>query len=291
MISSICCSEFIHDVFNVLCPLQGRLRLVEGLPGDGLPDGDGESLVAVLQHLVGQVEHGDVELDAEGLADVGQVVEEVGVPAVEVDGYHVALVLHALDDESLLPLQVADDAPLAPRAQPGRKHEQLIVRGESGLNHAGKVLGLASGLVDGDAEGREAVQVHQQVVDQVLDLAVVARAQHVAQGQTVLPAQGMIGNEGAEAAVGGQILFATHHELRIQEVQAGFQEVYPDLILRATQEAVQLILMDDTLEVGDDKLRDILRLLRSFLPQHLVYVYQKQRIVSHARCYNFTAQN
>ena len=49
-------------------PLGGCLRLVESLPGDGLADDYTEGLVAVFEHFVGQIEHGDVELDAQPLA-------------------------------------------------------------------------------------------------------------------------------------------------------------------------------------------------------------------------------
>ena len=47
-------------------------------------------------------------------------------------------------------------------------------------------------------------------------------------------------------------------------------------ILRAAQECVQFVLVDDALQVGDDKPGDVLRLPGSLLPQHFVYVYQKQ---------------
>ena len=39
-------------VFDELRPLDGLTALVEGLPGDGLADGDAEGLVHILVHLV-----------------------------------------------------------------------------------------------------------------------------------------------------------------------------------------------------------------------------------------------
>ena len=56
-------------------PLGGCLRLVESLPGDGLADDYTEGLVAVLEHFVGQIEHGDVELDAQPLAPIAHPSE------------------------------------------------------------------------------------------------------------------------------------------------------------------------------------------------------------------------
>ena len=45
-------------------PFGVGLRFVKRLPRNGFPDNDAEGLVAVLVHLVSQIEHGDVEFDA-----------------------------------------------------------------------------------------------------------------------------------------------------------------------------------------------------------------------------------
>ena len=60
--------------------------------------------MAVFQHLVGQIKHGNVEFDAEKLAEIRQIIKEVGVPPLEMDGDYLPLGLDAFCDESLLPL-------------------------------------------------------------------------------------------------------------------------------------------------------------------------------------------
>ena len=123
--------------------------------------------MAVLQHLVRQVEHGEVDLDAQPLTGVGQVVEEVGVAPLEMDGHHPAPGLHTLGDKGLLPRQVLDDSLLAPRAQPRGEHDDVVVRPESGLYHPGEIARLGTRLVDRDTQRSQAAQVHQQVIDEV----------------------------------------------------------------------------------------------------------------------------
>ena len=100
--------QLIHLVLYVECPLLRCLALVEGLPRYRLAYLDGEFLVDVLVHLVDEEQHGDIELYAEPLADVGKIVEEVGVLPSEVYRHYVAVVFHALRHEGLRPGNVVD---------------------------------------------------------------------------------------------------------------------------------------------------------------------------------------
>ena len=120
--------QFIYDILYILCPLRGCLRLVERLPGNGFPDGYGKGLVSVFQHFVGQIQHGDVELDSQELAQVCQVVEKVGVASLEVDGDDVALMFYAFYDECLFPIQIGyHSAFLTAGTKAGGEHDELIV--------------------------------------------------------------------------------------------------------------------------------------------------------------------
>ena len=83
--------------------------------------------MTVFQHFIGQVEHGQVHLEAQPLAGIRQVVEEIGIPSLEMDGDHPAMGFHTLGDEGLLPGQILDDTLLAARAQAGREHDDMIV--------------------------------------------------------------------------------------------------------------------------------------------------------------------
>ena len=101
------------------------------------------------------------------------------------------------------------------------------------------------------------MKVHQQVVHQILHLAVVVSAQYVAQGDAVLSAQRMVGDKRAQAVV-RQVLAAFYFDLGIEKLQACFQKVDSDLVFRFAQEDVQFVLMDDVLQVRDDETGHVL---------------------------------
>ena len=53
--------------------------------------GDGKCFMAILQHFICQVKHGDIELDAQHLTKIGKIIKEVGVPPLEVDGNYITV--------------------------------------------------------------------------------------------------------------------------------------------------------------------------------------------------------
>ena len=83
---------------------------VEALPGDGLAEAYVEGSVSHFEHLVGEVNHLGIELDAEALSHPCEAIEERRVLRVEEDGYDVAAVLDGLRHEVLVPRQVVDSA-------------------------------------------------------------------------------------------------------------------------------------------------------------------------------------
>ncbi len=101
--------EFVNPVLHILCPLCGRLAVIESLPWNRLADGDAEMLAHILVHLVHQEHHGKVERQML-VAESGDAIEPLGVLPTEMDRHHITLILHTLGDESLLPRQVADAA-------------------------------------------------------------------------------------------------------------------------------------------------------------------------------------
>ena len=94
-------------------PFCGRLRLVKRLPGNRFPYFYSKSFAGVLVHLVGQIEHGYVELNAQPFANISQPIEKIGVLSAKMYGDDVALSFYALCDKGLLPLKVADDSMVA----------------------------------------------------------------------------------------------------------------------------------------------------------------------------------
>ena len=154
-------SELVNDVLHIGGPFGGRAALVERLPRNRFADFHDEGLVAVEKHLVDKIEHGDVELDAEELAEVGQPVEAVGVSSSEMDGHDVALRLHALGDEGFRPRDVTYHAIVSARTQSGRKHDDVVFALESFADENGQASALVATDIDGDAERGEAVKVHE----------------------------------------------------------------------------------------------------------------------------------
>ena len=65
--------------------------------------------MAILQHFICQVKHGDIELDAQHLTKIGKIIKEVGVPPLEVDGNYITVGFDTLHDKGLFPIQVTDD--------------------------------------------------------------------------------------------------------------------------------------------------------------------------------------
>ena len=69
-----------------IAPIRPGFSICRSLPGDRLPYGDGKCFMAILQHFICQVKHGDIELDAQYLTKIGKIIKEVGVPPLEVMG-------------------------------------------------------------------------------------------------------------------------------------------------------------------------------------------------------------
>ena len=99
-------SQLIYKVLHVLCPLLWFAALVEGLPWYRLAYRHLECLTPVLEHLVCQEQHGEVELQPQCLAYIRYAVELLGVLSAEVYRHYVALGLDALRYEGLRPWQV-----------------------------------------------------------------------------------------------------------------------------------------------------------------------------------------
>lgn len=215
----------IDGILYESSPLGRCPALVEGLPGNGFANGDVKGLSHVLVHLVNKPQGGDGKLHLHPVAKVGNAVELNGILATEVDGDDVAMGLHALGDEGFLPWKIADDTVLLPAAQAGREHQHVMVGVESCLYHGGEIAALASGLVDGDADGSQSGQVHQQVVDKITEVAIIVAADDGTQCNTVNAAQRVVAHKGVELAVilGWQVLLAVYSQCHLQILDTGFQ--------------------------------------------------------------------
>ena len=116
------------------------------------------------------------------------------------------------------------------------------------------------------------MQIHQKVVYQIFDLTVVMLAQKVSEGNAVLSTQRMIGYKSAQALI-GKILYTMYIQLDVQILHTGLKKIHSRLVGRTFQESVDFFLMDDTLQVRDDKTWNMLRLIPRLLLQNFVYIY------------------
>ena len=251
-------------------PFGRRVFLAERLPGDRLQEMDLECLVLVLEHLVGQVKHLDIHLDAQTLAQVGQTIEEVGVVPLETDGDNVTMVLQRLLDKGFLPLGVADDPSGLARAKPRGEGDDLVVGTESLLDQAGVVAALGAMLVDRDEDVPQVGDEEQQVVDQVTDPPVVTLAQEGGEADAVHPAQGMVGGENVTPIRRGQVFLAIHLEPQAELADQRPHEVDALDALVARQDVVDLLLMDNTGQIVDRERRNLGRDLRRLRVKHLL---------------------
>lgn len=52
--------------------------------------------MTVFQHFICQIQHGYIKLDTQRFAKIRQVIEKIGVTAVKMDGYHIAVRFNTL---------------------------------------------------------------------------------------------------------------------------------------------------------------------------------------------------
>ena len=193
-------------------PFSRRVFLAECLPGNRLQEMDLECLVLVLEHLVGQVKHLDIHLDAQTLAYVGQAIEEIGVVPLETDGNNITMVLQRLLYKRFLPFGIADNPFGLTRAKSRGKSDNLVVGTESLLDQSCVVAALGAMLVDRDENVPQVGNKEQQVVYQITDSPVIMLTQKSGEADTIHSAKGMIGGENVPAICRGQVFLAIHLE-------------------------------------------------------------------------------
>ncbi len=148
---------------------------------------------------------------------------------------------------------------------------------------AGEAAVLCAGLVDGDAEGGKAVQVHQQVVHQIFDVSVVLFSQDGSECHAVLSAQRVVGDEGIAFPVvrTGQVLQTADVESHIQKTDAVLQPFHALSVTFAVQELVDFVLMYDAFQPVDDKTGNPSGFFSGLVAQHFVDVYCENFVFAH----------
>ena len=184
--------QFVYYILNIACPFGWLARAIESLPWYGLANVYGEMLANIAVHLVDQEYHGEIERQ-EAVAEVGYAIETIGVLSAEMYWNNVALALHALHYECLLPIDVVYRSVLLSAAvKSGREHKHMTVAPESRLHHARKVASVAPGLVDAYTYWSQSRQIHEQVVDKIAEPPVVVASYNGAERYAILSSERMI---------------------------------------------------------------------------------------------------
>lgn len=146
----------------------------------------------VAVHLVDKQQHRNVHLQPQTLLPTSDTIEAVGIATAEVDGDYVAMILHTLGDECLLPRQVMDTTIDHTGVETRGEHEHVVVALEAGLHHSGEVTALLTRLVDADTHRTKAGKEQQQVVDEITEASVIMVTDDRTETNTVLATQGWL---------------------------------------------------------------------------------------------------
>ena len=123
------------------------------------------------------------------------------------------------------------------------------------------------------------MEVHQHVVDQILHLAVVLVAKDLSERHTVGTTKWMVGRECEVFAVlvRREFVQTSYLHLHVEILNTCVEKVYTHLTCGiATDEGIHIFLMQDFLQPVVDELRDILRLIASFLADDFIHINQKK---------------
>lgn len=90
----------------MLGPLLRCFRIVESLPGYAFPKGNSEFATTILKHFIRQPDQLNVEFNAKFFAEIGEVVKEIGVATLKMNGNDVSLMLNRFNDEAFHPFQI-----------------------------------------------------------------------------------------------------------------------------------------------------------------------------------------
>ena len=131
-------------------------------------------------------------------------------------------------------------------------------------------------LVYGYAQRGESWQVHQQVVDEIAELAIEMPAYHGSECHSVYSAEGMVAHERVEPSVVlvGQVLHPFNLQGHIEILHAVFQPFHANVVAAVPEEGVHLILVDDMLQPACEQRRHIACLAAHFVFKYFVDIYR-----------------
>ena len=145
------------------------MAVVESLPRNRLAEHDGEGLVPLFEEFVRKECHFYVSLDFQLFTQPSKVIEETGIPPVDMSGNDVAMVFARFGDEGLFPFQVLDLASLylARTKAKGEVADGTVTR-ERLVEKPGIFLLVTNpfpGFVDRNEDGLQVLDEHQEIVD------------------------------------------------------------------------------------------------------------------------------
>ena len=182
-------------------------------------------------------------VDTQDFTEFVDPVEPVGVPSVEMDGDDVPVVFDALLDEGLGPFRILDDSVDLAGDLAGREDAELSVGGEDGIRPGRQVPGLPAGLVDRNESRIQPLQIHQEVVDLVLDRSMEEIAERADQAHGVDAAQGMVAGDGIPSVrIQAFKTFHLNLDIQVLETFVGEFDPFPALLEEGVQEVLVVLI-------------------------------------------------
>ena len=198
-------------------------------------------------------------------------VESLAVLRIEVDRHDVALALAALVDKELTPRYVVYLAVDEARAQSCGKQQHMAVAAEGRVHLHGKVAPLLAELVDGYAEWCQPFEVHEEVVDDVLDTSPSSLTYDGTECYAVDAAEGVVAHEDeGSPVVERHIVKTLDVKLDIEIFHCPHTEVHANAVLADV--GVNELLMYEAFQPAKDERRDVLRLCPGAAANDLLYV-------------------
>ena len=167
------------------------------------------------------------------------------------NGYDIALTLHALLDKRLCPRYIVYRAVgLATTIKPSWEHQHMIVALETSLNHTRKVATVASCLVDTYANGSKTRQVHKQIVDKIAEMPIVMTTYYSTERHSILSSKRMIGHKSIKTPIvlGWQILLAHYLNIHLKIAHASLEPIHTRKVAAVPYKLVHLVLVNNALE-------------------------------------------
>ena len=148
----------------------------------------------ILVHFINQEQHSEIEFEML-IAEISQPIKEVTILSTEMNRNDITLILHTLGYKSFCPRKIMNLTIDSAGTKSCRIHKHMIVTLKSGFYHSREIATLLTCLIDGNAKRCKTWQIHQNIINQITEPAIIMAAYNTTESNTVSTTQRMIANE------------------------------------------------------------------------------------------------